>query len=66
MIQIGDIVQVDPSKKVFGGCMVVVTEVKVWGIQGYVQSAGVDGLQYIRLEWQDFEKTGGKAIWVSQ
>jgi hypothetical protein len=26
----------------------------------------VDGLQYIRLEWQDFEKTGGKAIWVSQ
>jgi hypothetical protein len=66
MIEINDIVQVDPSKAVFGGCMVVVTEVKAWGIQGYVQSAGVDGLQYIRLEWQDFESTGGKAIWVSQ
>jgi len=63
MIEIGDIVQVDPSKEVFGGCMVVVTEVKSWGIQGYVQSAGVEGQQYIRLIFDDFETTGGKAIW---
>jgi len=63
MIEIGDIVQVDPSKEVFGGCMVVVTEVKSWGIQGYVQSAGVEGQQYIRLNFEDFETTGGKAIW---
>ena len=63
MIEIGDIVQVDPSKEVFGGCMVVVTEVKSWGIQGYVQSAGVEGQQYIRLTFEDFESTGGKTIW---
>jgi hypothetical protein len=63
MIEIGDIVQVDPSKEVFGACMVVVTEVKSWGIQGYVQSAGVEGQQYIRLNFDDFEITGGKAIW---
>ena len=63
MIEIGDIVQVDPSKEVFGACMVVVTEVKSWGIQGYVQSAGVEGQQYIRLNFDDFETTGGKAIW---
>jgi hypothetical protein len=63
MIEVGDIVQVDPSKEVFGGCMVVVTEVKSWGIQGYVQSAGVEGQQYIRLNFDDFEITGGKAIW---
>jgi len=63
MIEVGDIVQVDPSKEVFGGCMVVVTEVKSWGIQGYVQSAGVEGQQYIRLDFDDFETTGGKAIW---
>ena len=63
MIEVNDIVQVDPRKAVFGGCMVVVTEVKAWGIQGYVQSAGVDGLQYIRLECQDYEATGGKAVW---
>ncbi len=66
MIEINDIVQVDPSYDVFGGCMVVVTEIKSWGIQGYVQSAGVDGQQYIRLQWDNFEKTGGKAIWVTE
>ena len=63
MSDVGDIVQVDPSKEVFGGCMVVVTEVKSWGIQGYVQSAGVDGQQYIRLNFDDFETTGGRAVW---
>lgn len=66
MIKVGDIVQVDPSKETFGACMVVVTEVKDWGIQGYVQSAGVDGQQYIRLKTEQFEPTGGKAIWVAQ
>ena len=43
--------------------MVVVTELKSWGIQGYVQSAGVSGQQYIRLANDDFESTGGKVVW---
>jgi hypothetical protein len=59
-----DIVQVNPNKEMFGGCMVVVTEVKSWGIQGYVQSAGIDGQQFIRLKFGEFESTGGKAIWI--
>jgi len=63
-MNIGDIVQVNPEKEMFGGCMVVVTKLKSWGIQGYVQSAGVPGQQYIRLATQDFEPTGGKAVWV--
>ena len=62
--EIGDIVQVNPDKEMFGGCMVVVTEPKSWGIQGYVQSAGVPGQQYIRLKFADIESTGGKAVWV--
>ena len=62
----GEIVQVSPTVETFGGCMVVVTEVKDWGIQGYVQSAGVPGQQYIRLKAGDFEATGGKAVWVAQ
>lgn len=66
MIEVSDIVQVDPMHQVFGGCMVVVTEIKPWGIQGYVQSAGVEGQAYIRLEWQNFEPTGGKAVWMVQ
>jgi hypothetical protein len=63
-LKVGDIVQVTPDKEVFGACMVVVTELKSWGIQGYVQSAGVPGQQFIRLRFEDFERTGGKAVWV--
>jgi len=63
--EIGSIVQVVPGKEVFGACMVVITEIKTWGVQGYVQSAGVPGQQYIRLKHEDFELTGGKAVWVA-
>ena len=63
-LKVGDIVQVTPDKEMFGACMVVVTELKSWGIQGYVQSAGVPGQQYIRLRFDDFERTGGRAAWV--
>lgn len=63
-MNVGDIVQVNPEVEVFGGCMVVVTEIKPWGIQGYVQSAGVPGQQYIRLKTQQIEATGGRAVWV--
>jgi len=64
VIREGDIVQVNPEREMFGGCMVVVTEVKPWGIQGYVQNAGQDGQAYIRLKHEDFEHTGGQAVWV--
>lgn len=63
-MNIGDIVQADPEVEMFGGCMIVVTAVKEWGIQGYVQSAGVPGQQYIRLKTEQFETTGGRAVWV--
>lgn len=63
-MKIGDIVQVNPEKEMFGACMVVVTEVKTWGIQGYVQNAGVNGQAYIRLKTEDFEPTGGTAVWI--
>jgi hypothetical protein len=66
MIKVGDIVQVDPSKEMFGACMVTVTEVKDWGIQGYVQSAGVEGQQYIRLNTGEFERTGGETVWIAR
>lgn len=63
-MNIGDIVQVNPDKEMFGACLVVVTEVKTWGIQGYVQNAGVNGQAYIRLKNEDFEHTGGTAVWI--
>jgi hypothetical protein len=64
MIKVGDIVQVNPGVETFGGCMVVVTELKDWGVQGYVQNAGVSGQAYIRLKTNEFEPTSGKAVWV--
>jgi len=64
-MKIGDIVQVNPEKEMFGACLVVVTEVKTWGIQGYVQNAGVNGQAYIRLKAEDFEHTGGTAVWIA-
>ena len=64
-IEKGDIVQVNPKVETFGACMVVVTEVKSWGIQGYVQNAGSDGQAYIRLKFDDVEATGGKTVWVA-
>ena len=66
LIQPNDIVQVAPGVETFGGCMVVVTEVKSWGIQGYVQNAGQEGQAYIRLKLDQIEHTGGKAVWVAQ
>lgn len=66
MVKPYDIVQVAPDKEMFGGCMVVVTEVMAWGIQGYVQSAGIAGQQYVRLKTCDFEPTGGTAVWAAE
>lgn len=63
-IVVGGIVQVRPDIETFGACMVTVTEVKNWGVMGYVQSAGVNGQQYIRLKTEDIEPTGGVAVWV--
>ena len=65
-LKVGDIVQVSPDYEMFGACMVVVTELKSFGIQGYVQSAGVPGQQYIRLKADEYEYTGGRAIWMVQ
>jgi len=62
--EIGEIVQVDPNVETFGGCLVVVTEPKEWGIQGYVQNAGSNGQAYIRLKFKDIEPTGGMVAWI--
>jgi sporulation protein YlmC with PRC-barrel domain len=61
MFEVGDIVQVDPMKAVFGACMVVVTEVKAWGIQGYV-NIPMQGDAYIRLEWDKIDYIGDAVL----
>jgi len=68
----GDIVQLNPVKcrnPMFAACMMVVTEPKAWGAQGYVQGLGEKGKQvgqaYYRATWEEIELTGGKAPWVA-
>lgn len=68
----GDIVQISPDfymNRAFAACLAVVDEVNSWGVQAYVQAlgserAGMGGQAYIRLEWDDFELTGGMAQWM--
>lgn len=68
-VNVGDIVQLDPFKtgnKMFAGCLMIVTEIKSWGVQGYVQSLGENqepgGQAYYRAESGTFEPTKGQAI----
>lgn len=69
-LKIGQLVQLNPetvSNRMFAGCIMVVTEPKSWGAQGYVQALGENGLPggqaYYRANWDDMEPVGF-AEWV--
>lgn len=66
-IRVGDVVQIDPAHDdVFGGCFMVVTEIKAWGVQGYVAIPGKGdkgGDAYYRVKFQDVELIG-QSEWV--
>ncbi len=67
----GDLVQIHPEKAsnpMFAGCVMVVTEPKSWGAQGYVQALGAlgnpGGQAYYRAKWEEIQPVG-KAEWVA-
>jgi hypothetical protein len=60
-IEVNDIVQIVPEHK-WAGSFAIVTEVKKWGVQGYVPIP-MEGQAYIRLKFKDIEKVG-RAIFV--
>ena len=62
---VGDVVQIDPEHdpECFGGSLLIVTEVKSWGVQGYVDIPG-EGQAYYRVAFDKIANTGGKAVWV--
>lgn len=67
----GDVVQINPDtvgNKAFAACMLIVTEPKPFGCQGYVQALGETrdkpgGLAFMRLRWEEMEFVG-RAEWV--
>ena len=64
----GMVVQISPdvANAMFAYCMLTITEVKDFGVQGYVQSLGAKGMPggcaYYRLRWNEFEFVG-QAVW---
>jgi hypothetical protein len=72
----GDIVQIRPDYEIntaFAGCLVIVSAVMSWGVQGYVLNAGVIASDqgvvtinqreaWIRLAWDQIEPTGGRVV----
>jgi hypothetical protein len=72
-LRIGQIVQLNPEtvrNPMFAACLMVITEPKSWGAQGYVQALGENeqggGQAYYRATWEEMEPTGGNAKWVAE
>lgn len=71
----GDIVQLNPEfhlgdkQGFFGACLMVVTEPKAFGAQGYIQSPQKRGetplTAYYRAKWEEMELVG-HAEWVAE
>ena len=67
----GDIVQLagNTGNLAFAYCLMIVDEVKSWGVQGYVQALGtreeIGGQAFYRAPWDEIESTGGKARWLT-
>jgi hypothetical protein len=69
-VEEGDLVQLNPNtvrNTMFAGCIMVITEPKEWGAQGYVQGLGLDekpgGQYYYRAKWEEMELVG-RATWL--
>jgi len=64
-VVVGDVVQINPDKdEVFGGCFMVVEEVKVWGFQGYCDMPSKDrGVFHYRVNREDCSRVG-PAFWT--
>ena len=68
----GQLVQLNPEtvkNKMFAACIMVVTEPKSFGAQGYVQGLGENGepggQAYYRATWEEMEIVG-VAEWVGE
>ena len=72
-LRIGDVMQISPeghqAEGFFAGCLMIVTEPKSFGCQGFVAIPGERGTipnrAYCRIPFDDMEPIG-RAAWVSQ
>lgn len=65
-IQKGDIIQITDQGNKWFPCLLIVDEVKSWGVQAYITMPRKDGEPlgnaYYRLQNGQFEKVGSAAI----
>lgn len=62
---IGAVLQIAPAhSEMFGSCFLQVTEVKPWGVQGFVRVPG-GGNAFVRVKWEHLEVIG-MAVWVDE
>lgn len=68
-LKVGDVVQLGPEtgNMAFRYCFMIISEMKSFGAQGYVQALGtreeIGGQAYYRANWKDMEYVG-KAVWA--
>jgi hypothetical protein len=68
-LQVGDVVQIDPTKEgcFFRGALMIVTEPKSWGAQGYFPAEftreEMPKRAYYRASWAEMEYVGS-AVWI--
>jgi len=72
-LEIGDVLQITPEgdQGHWGGMLIVCTEPKSWGCQGYILHTGdfpavrFDGVAYRRVKFEDMEYVG-QLPWIRQ
>ena len=64
-VQVGSVVQIDPAHdELFGGHFLIVTEIKEWGVQGYVKPLELGNkVAYYRVKWEAITYIG-QAEWM--
>lgn len=67
----GDVIQIAPHVATWGGCFLIVSEVKAFGVQGYVLLPGRIGVPaapagpaFVRMAWSDLSVPYGPARWA--
>lgn len=66
MIEKGDIIQITDESDKWYPCLLIVSEVKSWGVQAYITIPRNDGEQlgnaYYRIENGRFERVGSAVV----
>lgn len=59
-----DVLQVDADGENWSACLIIVDEVRDWGVQGFTPMPPNGARAYIRVPWERLNHTGGVAIFV--